>query len=314
MDNKNLAAGGGLSRQDAAALKLAGQYLRPPIKLQLLKKGDYNSTYLGNDKDQKLIVRIAEKFLYGQSNLPPYQRAADAVVAAGAAGVPVGETLVTGDKAVPFVYQIYKFVEGISGDFYNGPQLDLWEQLGTIAQRINRVKTTGYGDEPFDTPTKPWPDYISEKISGLLAFQRNPKNEHLEQKVVFTTAELNIAGRLMEPLPYIKPDMRLVHLDLAPRNVIVNEFGKIVGVIDWDHAKSFPAEHQVALSTFWNNYPDPKAQQRKRAFLTGYGVELDESLIKAFMVYEYLTQLPYKNQSFAKMAYDILRGIIHAKS
>jgi Ser/Thr protein kinase RdoA (MazF antagonist) len=275
-----------------AAKRLADEFLTHP-QLKLLAKRDINTTFLARDGNSKLIIRIADKQSLGRQHLKEYERAERASRLAAAAGIGTRKVLLTGDSLVPYAYQVSEFIEGQTAEEQGTDEVKIWYQLGRLARRINSIKTVGFGDEPFVIPDRSWKNYISEHIDGVIRFQKNPINDRLRQNVRFSTAEIKQLKELMQPLKHITPELRLVHGDLGPHNVIVNQSGEITAVIDWDLAKSLPAAHQVALCTFWSSYQEPKAMARYKAFMKGYGQVIDPDILKAFQIYEYLTQLPY---------------------
>jgi Ser/Thr protein kinase RdoA (MazF antagonist) len=281
-----------VSSKRLAAKRLADEFFTHP-GLTLLAKRDINTTFLAQNGISKLIIRIADKQSLGRQHLKEYERAERASRLAAAAGISTRKVLLTGDSLVPYAYQVSEFIEGQTAEEQGADEVKVWYQIGQLARRINSVKTVGFGDEPFVIPDRSWRNYISEHIDGIIRFQKNPVNDRLRQKVRFSAAEIKQLKELMQPLRHIKPDLRLVHGDLGPHNVIVNQSGKITAVIDWDLAKSLPAVHQVALCTFWSSYQEPRAMARYKAFMRGYGQVFDQDIFKAFQIYEYLTQLPY---------------------
>jgi Ser/Thr protein kinase RdoA (MazF antagonist) len=298
-----------ISAKKHAAKLLAGHFLANP-QVSILARHDVNTTFLAKDEKDKLIIRIADKETLGRQHLNEYQRAAKASELVSAIGIRTRQMLLTGDSLVPYAYQVSEFINGQTGEEYQGHELAIWEQIGRLAKQVNSIKTEGFGDEPFHKPSTSWRDYITRHISGIMKFQSNPKNERVAQKVRFTSAEIKRLEKLLQPLKDIKPDLRLIHGDLGPHNVIVDNQGKVIAVIDWDLAKSFPAEHQIGLSTFWNSYQQPEAAARRGAFLKGYGSNFDHRLVSAFQIYEYLTQLPFhSHQEAAKDIIGLLAGL-----
>jgi len=301
-----------ISHKKLAAQRLADEFLKSP-KLTLLAKRDVNTTFLAQDGSGKLIIRIADKQSLGRLHLKEYQRAERASRLVRAAGIGTRKVLLTGDSLVPYAYQVSEFIEGQTAEDQGTDEIKVWHRIGQLARHINSIKTDGFGDEPFVIPNESWKNYISEHIAGIIRFQKDPANDHLKQKVRFRTAEIKRLEKLMQPLKHIKPDLRLVHGDLGPHNVIVDQKGDITAVIDWDLAKSFPAVHQVAVCTFWGSYQEPRAMARYKAFMKGYAQDFVPDILKAFQIYEYLTQLPYhSHQTEIQSIIRMLSGLDQA--
>jgi Ser/Thr protein kinase RdoA (MazF antagonist) len=291
LGSKNLGA------KKAAVQRLAECYMSNPT-VRLLACRNVNTTYLADDGNNKLVIRITAKSSLGRRHVDDFQRAAQTASLVEKAGIRTRKVFLTGDTLVPYAYQISEYIEGRTAeDLSDDPEI--WEQIGALARKINSIKTIGFGDQPYENPDRSWADYISEHINGILKFQRNPVNQRLSQQVRFRRDEIDRLGELLEPLKKIKPDLRLIHGDLGPHNVIVNKQRQITAVIDWDLVKSFPAEHQVGLCTFWNSLDQPIAQAKTRAFMKGYAKSFDPRVIKSLQIYEYLTQLPYHTHQAA---------------
>lgn len=285
------------ARRRAAEI-LARIMLGPGFDLKLLESISSNSVYLASRGGRKIIIRLGSAGSYYH-----FRQAAAAMKAAGRKGVPVPDVLLTGRELVPCSYQITEYMEGTPGDTYKGDVLGIWRQIGSAAAHINQVRTTGL---EYDLFTKlhsvSWEAFITQKIGELEKFWptfRHWKSQRREP--FFSGDELAAIFRAMEPLKTYRASRRsLIHIDLAPRNVLVDDKGRVAAVLDWDSAKSFPPEHQVGATTFWLT-PD-----EEKAFLKGYRVKYDPRIILGFQLYEYLTQIPYKPIKIANIAHDIM--------
>jgi Ser/Thr protein kinase RdoA (MazF antagonist) len=291
----------------AAAGKIAARHLSGSFDLELLHRGN-NTVYLASDGQQKLIIRLAPRYY-----LPVYKKAALAAKLAEAKGVPVQETLHVGSRLVPFAYTVSRYVEGVPADHFTGDRLALWHQMGSLAYKINQVRTIGYDQDLFRSHRygETWYEFINRDLS--IRQRKFPTFVHKESKnskPFFTKDELAAIFRSIEPIrTYRHNKPRLIHLDISLRNTIVNDQGKIVALLDWDCPKSYPQPHQLATSTFWLSH------EEQQAFTDGYGMNFDPDLIKAFKAYEYLTQIPNMPLSAANSAKDIILWLtVHSGS
>lgn len=283
--------------KNIAAYRLARHFMKAPFELSFISENCDNRVYLAKSQNSKLVIRVA--------NLGHYKALKQAETAsnlAKAAGVPTPDIIATGRRLVPFAFQVSRYVEGISGDHYKGDKLAVWYQIGQQARKINRVRTTGYDYDLF--PPKqlqtPWQGYILRKIIEVVGFFEGYKLRPLDRQVLFTEDQLRLLKDYLDVLPRVRFDPCLIHVDLALRNVVVNDQGKVVAILDWDNAKSYPQPHQIATTTFWLKPAEAEA------FMLGYGQRFDPDIIKAFQVYEYLTQIPYHPLDTALSAKRIL--------
>jgi len=292
-----------------AALILARRYLNKP-RLKQLTIGDLNTTYLASDGENKFIIRIAEKTSFGERYLPTFIKSAKAADAVRRAGLPAGQVLLSGDELVPYAYQVVEYIDGETADQFPGPKTGIWHQVGKAARRINQIHPNGIGETPFEAGSQSWNDYIDNKIKQVIGFHRSPNRDLVKRGHVFELWELNIFERLMQPIRTSDEPLGLTHSDLGLHNVLINPKGEVIGIIDWDHAKAFPAAHQIAVSTFWNSYRDKHAQACRIAFLEGYGQKVDPDLVRAYQLYEFLSQLPFHTyKSSVRQMLRLVAGI-----
>jgi aminoglycoside phosphotransferase (APT) family kinase protein len=286
-----------MARKRAAAI-LARIMIGPDFKLEPLPSISSNSVFLASDRQPKLVIRIGAADAYYR-----FRQAAQAMQAAKKAGVPVAKVVLTGRELVPCAYQITEYLEGSDGDKYPVDKLRIWRQIGAAAAKINQVHTSGLEYDLFPRlDSVSWQAFINQKLDQLVKFW--PEFRHWKSRKsepFFTRSELAVIFQAMETLrTYEATERSLIHIDLAPRNVLVNNKGRLVGVLDWDGAKSFPPAHQVATTTFWLGPAEEKA------FLKGYKRQFDPRLVLAFQLYEYLTQIPFKPLPIAETARDII--------
>lgn len=282
-----------------AAEIIAAKLLGPEFDLIAQPSISRNRVFLASSDDKKIIIRLG-----GSNFYPQFKQAAQVMNVARQHGLPVPKVLLVGyNKIVPRAYQVTEYLEGTPGNKFGHNTLKIWEQTGEIAHVINQIKTTGLEYHLFSrTKAVSWQAFITQKIGEQYNFL--PTFRHWKsrsKKPFFTKEQLDVIFRAMEPLKrYEANRLCLIHMDLAPRNVLVDHSGKITAILDWDTAKSFPPPHQVATTTFWISPEEAKA------FKIGYDENFDPDIILAFQLYEYLTQIPYKTLKQANTARDII--------
>lgn len=292
-------------QRDRAARQLVKQVLGLSYSIKLLSRGDHNDVYLVSKGEDKFTLRLGHPdFSHA------YHQAQQAMTAARQHSLPAPEVVLYGKSLVPRSYLLTRYAEGISGDKYKGDRLKLWQNIGELAEQINRIMTLGYGQHLFrlQKGEETWRRYIVPNINAQLDFYGAWRGfERGARKPFFRPEELAAIDRQLKPLISLRLKPRLIHVDLAPRNVLVDSNGQIICVIDWDSAKSFPRPHQVAVSSFW------LSPEEEQAFVKGYGTRFDPKIIKAFQIFEFLTQIPYyhKQPRLAKTARQIIRHLIN---
>ncbi len=169
----------------------------------------------------------------------------------------------------------------------NHPErLNILKDLGAYAKIIHSIQTNNYG-QVFDwsknrlSKNNKWKNYLHEEWkvpervkmlqkSGLL------KREKLNK---LKTAIRKIEGWNFPP--------SLNHGDLRLKNVIVNEKGKILAIIDWENCTSHIAPYWDLSIALHDLSIDGKQQ-----FLDGYGITAKEYIemdygIKVFNILNY---------------------------
>lgn len=181
------------------------------------------------------------------------------------AGVPTAEILETGFSIIPFPYVIARSVEGVEGD--NHPERSkILNELGRLAKKINSIRTRGFG-ETFDWSNNELSrnSSLKEYLEGEYGYEA--RIELLERSRLVPSATLKTLKRTMRELAGKKTRSSLNHGDLRLKNVIADEAGKILAIIDWEKATSNVApEWELSIALHDLGIDD------KQAFIEGYGI------------------------------------------
>ena len=209
--------------------------------------------------------------------------------AARDAGVPTAEILETGDQVIPFPYAIVRSVKGIDG--VDHPDRDrIVNELGRLAAKINSISTRGFG-ETFDwsnnelSRNKNLRDYLDGE------YKYNERIGVLERSRLCPPETIKSLKRICRELLKLKPKPTLNHGDLRLKNIIVDDGGKIVAIIDWEKATSNIAPHwEISLALH------DLGVDRSEQFVEGYGLTPKRladiaPFIKAFNLLNYTDEI-----------------------
>ena len=209
--------------------------------------------------------------------------------AARQAGVPTAEILETGSSIVRFPYLIARSVSGIEG--VNHPESEkIIRELGRLAKRINTIKTRGFGD------TFNWSNNELSRNSDLKEYLEGEYNyeeriETLDRSGLVPATTIKSLKRIMRELGNEKTRPSLNHGDLRLKNVLADESGKIVAIIDGEKATSNIApqwEFSIALHDL--------GIDGKQQFIEGYGIQPKKladitPYVKAFNILNYTDKI-----------------------
>ena len=205
------------------------------------------------------IGRVPEK-------LNAYIKEQWAMKHAAQAGVPVPEVLEVGNEAIGRPYMVSRRVDGVPGTGHPDRH-GILRQLGEIAARVHSVRTNGFGGT-FDwshnrLSHNPTPrDFLRRELEADTRIAALKRHRMIDAG---QAARLATACRALERSR--KPSI-LNHGDLRLKNVMVDDRGQIVALIDWDEAiaASGPAwDLSIALHDL--------DVEEKQAFAEGYGFD-----------------------------------------
>ncbi len=225
--------------------------------------------------------------------------------AARAAGVPTAEILETGASVVPFPYVIARKVDGIEG--VDHPDREkVTRELGRLAARINSVHTQSFG-ETFEWSNNELSrnKTLKEYLEGEYRWEE--RVETIERTRLCTPATIKSLKRFGREILKLRAKPVLNHGDLRLKNVIADEGGRIVAIIDWEKAVSMIAPHwELSLALH-----DLGIDQQEQ-FVEGYGIK-PKSLtdiapyLKVFNLLNYTDEINLAVEAKDKLALTRLR-------
>jgi Ser/Thr protein kinase RdoA (MazF antagonist) len=255
-----------LTATETVAFLYMHVFRQAPAEIEpIVGKGVTNKIFLVTSRQgDHVIIRMNEN----PNWLTSYIKGAAAMKAAQSVGVPVPEVLLSGNTIIPHAYQISRYVPGILGMEHEGDKRDIWKQMGRLAAQLNQVTSDHYGSPlPWTEKaySKNWHRYISFEIEHCVG--------DVERLVpaMFEASALKDIKRRFDELKKWRFSPALNHGDLILKNVILDEGGKIVSVIDWDDAIYHRAPAYEIMSITRDNLPEDIEY-----FLEGYGISEKE--------------------------------------
>ena len=206
-------------------------------------------------------------------------------LAAHKAGVPTAEILEVGVSVIPQPYMITRHIDGQAAATHP-ERLKIVRQMGEIAAKINSVRTHGFGatfewSNNLLSLNNSWKGYLENE------FRYREKLECLEKRGLVPAEASKAITNVFSNAAKQKPRPTLSHGDLRLKNVIVDEAGKIVAILDWEKATSNLSPHwELSLALH------DLGIDEKQSFIEGYGItrrKLHDALplIKAFNILNY---------------------------
>lgn len=238
---------------------------KAPKRLTHRASGLSNFVFQADHADGEFIVRLAAK----PEKINAYIKEQWAIRRVRELGVPTPEVLEVATGVVPMPYMISRRVDGHEAT-HHPARLDILEEMGRYAALINSVPTTGYG-KTFDwsenrlSRNDTWPAFLRDEL------HLDERLEILRKHRMLDAARLRKVEALLQGIGRKRRHPTLAHGDMRLKNVIVDDAGTIVAIIDWEESCSQIApywELSLALHDL--------SIDAKQAFLEGYGVSEGE--------------------------------------
>jgi aminoglycoside phosphotransferase (APT) family kinase protein len=233
---------------------LLGEY---PVHISKINNGNTNKIYKATlTANTWLIVRISPH----QDKINGYLKEQWCSNQARKLNLPTPEILEVGNDVIPYPYMVVKEILGIPGNQYEGDKTKMLTSIGEYASMIHTIKTEGYG-EIFDWSSNvlskqtSWDDYLEKglHLNERIEFYERSKGSILSEE---NYKKLENAVKKIRNLKF---EPSLAHGDFLPKNVIVNNAGEVISIIDWESAKSHAATYWD-LSTTLNNIKEEERE------------------------------------------------------
>lgn len=272
-----------------------------PRRILHKSSGLSNFVFIVEQAKEKYLVRLHPS----PTKITTYMKEQWAISEARKVGVPVPEILQVGNEVVPYPYMISREVRGIEAT-YHPDRLQIIYEMGRYAALINSIATTGFGDT-FDwsnnqlSKNDTWIEFLEKELqleTRLKIFEKNRIYSPLQLKKLNLILK-NKKGSNLKPV--------LTHGDLRLKNIIVDDKGKIIAIVDWEDCLSSLApywELSIALHDL--------SIDEKQKFLQGYDLSVKKMastalLIKAINIINYAPKIECLSNEKDKEQLDLHR-------
>jgi spectinomycin phosphotransferase len=189
---------------------------------------------------------------------------------------------------------VYPFLEGETS--WTGMTDEQWKEVGTIFQRIHRVRLPSFGFESLRKETFDPTEYArwihtfetqhAHARGGASASQRALRSSWMVHQSTIHTAVaiLETLGNVLQSrtLPYV-----VCHADLHPANLLRDHVGRVF-VIDWDEVMLAPKERDFLFIK--ESSADSEALPGTPEFFRGYGQTEIDWIALTYYRYERVVQ------------------------
>jgi len=272
-----------------------------PRRILHKSSGLSNFVFIVDQSKEKYLVRLHPS----PTKITTYMKEQWAISEAHKIGVPVPEILQVGNEVVPHPYMISREVRGIEAT-YHPERLQIIYEMGRYAALINSISTTGYGDT-FDwsnnqlSRNETWNEFLEKEL------QLERRLKIFEKYRIFSPPQLKKLSSILKNKGEKKLKPVLNHGDLRLKNVIVDDKGKIIAIVDWEDCLSSLApywELSIALHDL--------SIDEKQKFLQGYDLSVKNIasmalLIKAINIINYAPKIECLSNEKDKEQLDLHR-------
>lgn len=208
----------------------------------------------------RFIVRIAPD----ETRLDTFRKEASAIKLAADAGVPVPEVLDVGQLPGARPHMLQRRLHGEPA-MHHPARMATLKALGRMARRIGSVATAGFGEVLDRGGDGRRPATLADFLERELDWRARLLT--LERHRMLAPSRIKVVEQTIEQLVHSNPRPALAHGDLRLKNVLVDDAGGIVAIIDWDASCSaFAPEWDLALALH------DLAIDAKHALIDGWGL------------------------------------------
>lgn len=254
---------------------------RSPRQVRRRGGGITNFVYQVELDDRSVIVRINAN----PQKRKVFERERQAMRLARNARLPVPRVLHVGADPHPFM--VLENARGVAGT-HAYDQIGTVRQMGEITARIHRIQLPGFGPTAIDAAllrSAPRRHSWGGHLEGDLHASERIAN--LEQMGMFLPDSAEKMRQILAHMSTWRRNPVLHHGDMRLKNIIVDQYGKICAVLDWEHCtSSVPALWDLSIALH------DLTIDEKQAFLQGYGYGPRE-LTKAIGYMRLLNALNY---------------------
>ncbi len=232
-----------INRIEEIAKAISEAEFGPNISISNLDGGQINTVFRIDSSQGEFVIRLNEREDPDQDFISE-----QAKIEWGAEyGINVPKVISNGVKG-DFAYMVEEFIGGTSGDKLPIPVNDLWKRIGSVARKVNRIETRGFGTRVSNRTTKQfsmnWIDYQTSVAQEGFKL--------LSELELFDSKKVACVYEAFMDLKDDDWDIGLILLDIGPEHCIFQPDGDIY-LIDWEMGESgLVPEMQLAwISNWW---------------------------------------------------------------
>lgn len=274
-----------LEAKELARLVIKHHFGSKPRRIAHKSSGLSNFVFAVNHPEGDFVVRISPD----PSRLNLFIKEQWAQSRAREAGVPTPEILEVGSEIISLPFMISRTVEGSEATFHHD-RLKIVREMGRLAALINSIRTEGFGGT-FDwssnllSRNETWRDFLEKELRA------EDKLKTLEKRKMLAAPELKKIRRILAESCKLTVKPALTHGDIRLKNVMVDENGKIIALLDWENCTSNLAPHwELSLALH------DLSIDEKQEFLEGYALKEKKfleiaPLVKAINLINYAPEI-----------------------
>lgn len=285
----------------AARAALSRQFGCAPDTLEPASGGLSNHVFEAASGDAQVVIRLGP----AENKAEGFARERRIIERVRRAGVPAPEILSVGEEG-GFAFMVARRAPGkIATDAPS--RLRTLKDLGAlVAQGVHTIRTSGlggdfgFGDEAGSTAG--WRDWL------LAGRQAHARLGLLRDHAVISERHHATLRDTLEAVAAWTDEPVLNHGDLRLKNVVVDDEGVILALIDWEASISAPGPHwdlSVALHDLWVD--------QMEAFLDGYGLS-DAQVRAAAPAWRLFNALNYAPKVQRALAADDRETLEHIRT
>lgn len=232
-----------------------------PKRLVYQARGLSNFVFLVKHSEGDFVVRISPD----PSKINAFIKEQWAVAKAREVGVLIPEVLEVGNQIVPYPYMISSRVAGEEATWHPS-RMQILHEMGRYAALINSIPTRGFGGT-FDwsnnqlSRNETWGNFLNKEL------RLDARLELLGKHGMLPASQLEKIFSILEVVAESSRTPALNHGDIRLKNVIVDGYGLITALIDWeDCVSNLAPEWELSLALH------DLSIDEKQAFLEGYGL------------------------------------------
>lgn len=276
------------------AATIASAFLRQNVQavVPVIGKGSVNQIFIARTTKTEVVIRMSRPEDEARA-LQFYEKEAWCLKHASVLGIPGPTVLALGCWGTR-PYMVQTFVVGVNGEDSSLDKSHIWHALGRYAKIIHSIPVEGFGEMLIDfqqgNAKAGWRRFIDYNLNSLT------DNDELLRLRVYTPAQIDAIRQAFYDLRTRPFRFGVNHCDLAIRNTVIDESGKI-SLLDWGSAEAHIVPHYDLIEILRWHRPNDSSL---RAFLTGYGMDKTE----------FMQLLPELQSLMLLKAFDLTRWAI----